>query len=244
MRFDEKELRSALGRIFELNSLSRLLSRQASDRFVLLTEILLRENEKYNLTAITDPYKIVLSHYADSALLSKYIPEGARVCDVGCGAGFPTLPLAILRPDLSFCAVDSTAKRIAYVEMAADELGLTNVRGVAGRAEELARGEMRESFDVVCARAVAALPVLSELCLPLVRVGGRFLAMKGRNAKFELSDAKRAIPTLGGKFKALDELTLLGGDEDALHPIILIDKISRCPEKYPRAYAKIAKQPL
>ncbi len=244
MRFDEKHFRAALSHAFDANSLSQYLSRQASDRFVMLTEIMLTENEKYNLTAITDPAKIALSHYADSALLAPFIPEGARVCDVGCGAGFPTLPLAIIRPDLTFLAVDSTAKRISYVENTAAALGLTNVKAVCQRAEELSRGDLRESFDTVTARAVAALPILCELCLPLARVGGQFLAMKGRQAKFELADAKRAIPTLGARLNRFCEVNLVGGDEDALHPIIVIDKISKCPDKYPRAYGKISKQPL
>ncbi len=244
MSFNEKALRAALARAFDANSLSGLLTREASDKFVLLTEIMLRENEKYNLTAITAPEKIALSHYADSALLASYLKRGATVCDVGCGAGFPTLPLAILRPDLSFFAVDSTAKRIAYVEMAARELSLTNVTARAARAEELSHTELRESFDYATARAVAAMPILCELCLPLVRVGGQFLAMKGRNAKFELSDSKRAIATLGGRLGRLDEVTLRGGDEDALHPIIVVDKKTRCPDKYPRVYAKISKTPL
>ena len=244
MRFDEKSFRSSLARAFDLNKISGLLTKEASDRLVLLTEILLCENEKYNLTAITEPSEIALSHYADSALLSSYIKGGARVCDVGCGAGFPTLPLAILRPDLTFLAVDSTAKRIAYVENTARELGLTNVGAVCARAEELSLTDRRESFDYVTARAVAALPVLTELCLPLVKVGGQFLAMKGRNAKFELTESKRAIATLGGRLNRLDELTLVGGAEDALHPVIVVDKVTKCPDKYPRAYAKIVKSHL
>jgi 16S rRNA (guanine527-N7)-methyltransferase len=221
-----------------------MLSAEKVEKFVTLTEILLRENEKYNLTAITEPDKIILAHYADCAAIAKALPKGATVADVGCGAGFPTLPVAILRPDLKITGIDSTAKRTAYVQMAAAEIGLTNVSVITARAEDLCKTDARESFDIVTARAVAAMRILSELCLPLVRIGGSMVAMKGKNAEFELNDAKRAITMLGGKLTSVTDVILKSDNEELCHPLIIVEKIKKTPTAYPRAYAQISKKPL
>jgi 16S rRNA (guanine527-N7)-methyltransferase len=173
-----------------------MLNIERVEKFVTLTSYMLEENEKYNLTAIKEPDKIILNHYADCASLAKILPKGAKIADIGCGAGFPTLPVAILRPDLTILGVDSTQKRINYVNSAANLLGLSGVTAICERAEELGKGAYRESFDIVTARAVAAMRILSELCLPLVKVGGRMIAMKGKNAEFELAEAKKAISIL------------------------------------------------
>ena len=233
-----------LWRVFKLNGLDGMLNEDKADKLYRLTEIMLTENEKYNLTAITDPDKIILCHYADCAAMAALPPKGARVADVGCGAGFPTLPMAILREDLTVTGIDSTAKRIAYVNATAAELGLTNVTAIATRAEEGARRpELREQFDVVTARAVAEMRILCELCLPFVRVGGRFIAMKGRNADTEMADAKQAITSLGGRVEEHRTLTLVG-KETLDHPLITVIKRNRTPDQYPRPYAKILKKPL
>lgn len=242
---DKKSFTSQLNKVFEKNGLAKLLSREACEKFYTLTEHMLTENEKYNLTAITDPDKIILNHYADCATLAARLPKGAKICDIGCGAGFPSLPVAILRPDVSVTGVDSTAKRIAYVSGAAEVLGLTNVECVAMRAEDGGKdAKYREKFDIVTARAVAELRILAELCLPFVRVGGSFIAMKGKNAQFELAAAKRAIATLGGRNVKTEEITLLSDGETLSHPLIVIEKKERTPAGYPRPYAQISKKPL
>ena len=206
---------------------------------------MLTENEKYNLTAITEPTKIILNHYADCVCVAKHIQAGAKIADVGCGAGFPTLPLAIVRPDVSILAVDSTAKRIAYVDETAKLLGLSNVTALAMRAEDGAKmPEYREKFDFATARAVAEMRVLLELCLPYVKVGGAMIAMKGKNAEFELSAAKKAISMLGGKSTKVESVTLKSDTEELTHPLIIVEKKAKTPDSYPRPYAQISKKPL
>ena len=244
MLFDEKQFKSRLTKVFDSNGLSSMLNIERVEKFVKLTEILLEENEKYNLTAIKEPDKIILNHYADCAALARVLPKGARVADIGCGAGFPTLPVAILRPDLTILGVDSTQKRVSYVNMAKDMLGLQNVTAICERAEDLGKGEMRESFDIVTARAVAAMRVLTELCLPLVRVGGKMIAMKGKNAEFELAEAKKAISILGGKVSATETVRLADDTEEIIHPLIIVEKKMKTPAAYPRAFAQISKKPL
>ena len=236
---------SELTQVFRANGLGALLSEGKARRLLELTERMLAENEKYNLTAITEPSKIILNHYADCAALAARLPKGARIADIGCGAGFPTLPIAILREDVTVIGIDSTAKRIGYVTESARLLGLENVTAIAMRAEDGGRlPEYRESFDVVVARAVAEMRVLVELCLPFVRIGGRMMAMKGKNAEFELSGAKRAIAMLGGRRTTVEEIKLVGKEEELTHPLIIVEKKERTPEIYPRPYAKIAKKPL
>ena len=244
MRFDEKLFKAEMSRVFDKNKLSSLINMERVEQFVSLTEFLLEENEKYNLTAITEPSKIILNHYADCAALAAILPKGASVADVGCGAGFPTLPIAILRPDIKILGIDSTAKRIAYVNMAAEKIGLKNVTAITERAEDVGKSELRESFDVVTARAVANMRVLAELCIPLVKIGGKMIAMKGKNAEFELTEAKRAIATLGGKAAAVESITLVSDQEELSHPLIVINKISKTPAVYPRPFAQISKKPL
>jgi len=244
MAINKNELSSVISKCFKDNSLSCYLSQKICEKFIVLAEIMLEENEKYNLTAITAPDKIALLHFADSVTLAGHLKEGASIVDVGCGAGFPTLPLAIVRPDLRITAIDSTAKRVNYVNETAAKLGLTNVTAIAVRAEDFGKADGREKFDYATARAVAALPILLELCLPLVKVGGELLAMKGKNAEYELSASKKAISLLGGKLKGVEEIKLVGDGDGALHPIIKVSKISKTPISYPRAYAQISKKPL
>ena len=245
MPINKQDFEGELSRIFKMNGLGALLDKKRSELFFLLTERMLTENEKYNLTAITEPKKIILNHYADCALLAARLPRGAKIIDVGCGAGFPTIPLAIVREDISVIAMDSTAKRINYVAETCELLGIQNVKAVAMRAEDAARlPEYRESFDFATARAVAEMRILCELCMPFVKVGGAMLAMKGKNAEFELAGAKKAISLLGGELKNCESVTLKGGDEDFTHPIIEIKKKAKTPAAYPRAYAQISKKPL
>ena len=242
---NKQQFTSNLTKIFSSNGLSSLLSMDVMEKFYLLTVRMLEENEKYNLTAITDTDKIILNHYADCCMLSARLKKNASIIDVGCGAGFPSLPLAIVRPDLKILAVDSTAKRVAYVSESAALLGLDNLTALAMRAEDGGKSpEYREKFDYATARAVAEMRVLCELTMPFVKVGGQLLAMKGKNAEFELSGAKKAIATLGGRKTTCESVSVKGGDEVLTHPIIIIDKKEKTPQNYPRPFAQISKKPL
>lgn len=208
--------------------------------FEELTGRLLAFNAVTNITAITDTEEIIRRHYADCLQIASLIPQNARLLDVGCGGGFPTLPLAIARPDLQITALDSTAKKLTFVSQCAREMGLS-VTPLAGRAEELGRdAAYREGFDVVTARAVAALPVLSEWCLPFVRVGGLFLAMKGSAGLEELKEAQNAISTLGGALKEAKKEEIGGISRYNL----LIEKKQPTPGRFPRSNGAIKKNPL
>lgn len=212
-------------------------------QFQKLAELLVEQNKTMNLTAITDPDGIAVKHFADSisVLTATEFAENARVLDVGTGAGFPGIPLLIMRPDLDLTMLDSTAKKLKYVANTVEELGLSaNV--LHTRAEEAGQSkEYRETFDIVCSRAVAALNVLCEYCLPFVKVGGYFVAMKAAKAQEEIDGAKAAIKLLGGKIMEEKSFRLSDGGE---RNIIIIKKISHVPPKYPRVSAQIAKKPL
>jgi 16S rRNA (guanine527-N7)-methyltransferase len=230
---------------FARNGLERYAAEPYAGQFWRLTERMEAVNAVMNLTAIKEPAAVIAKHYADSLLFLTELPEGATVLDVGCGAGFPSLPLAIVRPDLRITALDSTAKRVRYVAETAELLGLSDVQTCVARAEEAGQTPaMREHFDFVTARAVAALPVLCELCMPFLRVGGRFLALKGRVGS-EADDAKNAIRTLGGRLGEICDARLLcpdGAEEE--RALLVIEKITYTPRVYPRAFAQMSKKPL
>ena len=211
-----------------------------------LTAIMIDVNKKMNLTAITDPEAVVLKHYADSLMISPFLAENSTVIDVGCGAGFPTLPLAIFRPDLKITALDSTQKRIDYVQNTANALGLNNVTAVCARAEEFANDKAyRESFDFATARAVAALPVLTELCLPYIKVGGKFVAMKGQKGETETNEAQNAIKKCGGELVNIHRKNLCSQNgEQEMRVITEISKITPTAREFPRHFSKISKRPL
>ncbi len=244
VQIEKEEFLAALARAFVRNGLGDLLTAEAGEKFYRLTVHMLTENERYNLTAIREPGDIILRHYADSLLLSRYLAPGLRVLDVGCGAGFPTLPLAICRPDLQITALDATEKRVRYVAGAAALLALPGVSTVCARAEAYAGGSARESFDAVTARAVAVLPALAELCIPFVRVGGLFLAMKAKQAEEELSAAARGIGTLGCRLIRQEAVCLLGEGETLQRTALLFEKQRPTPPAFPRPWARILKKPL
>ncbi len=242
---NKQDFTSTINKVFGANKLSSMLSAETLDKFYQLTVRMLEENEKYNLTAITDPDKIILNHYADCCAMAAYLKKGATVIDVGCGAGFPSLPLAIVRPDLKILAVDSTAKRINYVSETAKMLGLDNLTAAVMRAEDGGKSpEYREKFDYATARAVAEMRVLAELTLPFVKLGGQLVAMKGKNAEFELTGAKKAIATLGGRNTTVKMISLKGDGEVLTHPLIIVEKKERTPASFPRPFAQISKKPL
>lgn len=229
----------------KINNLAEFDDSKIAHTLYLLTERMLEVNEYMNLTAITDIDGIIVKHYVDSLIASAYIPLGATVIDVGCGAGFPSLVLAICRPDLKITALDSTAKRINYIKETAEMLALDNITCVAARAEELALDTAhRECYDIACARAVARLNVLSELCIPFVKCGGKFIAMKA-NADEELSEAYSAIKTLGGTLLSADKIELKSASyEENPRCIISVQKTSKTPAIYPRNNSQIKKKPL
>lgn len=214
-------------------------------QFLTYYELLISYNQNVNLTAITAPEEVAVKHFLDSvALLGLYeLPRGARVVDVGTGAGFPGLPLKLVRPDIDLTLVDALGKRVTFLRMCADTLGLTQVNCLHARAEELGKkAEHREQYDVAVSRAVANLATLSEYCLPLVRVGGTFAALKGPAAPQELSGAKNAIAVLGGGNACIKLAEI--ADAELKHAVVLVDKIGHTPPKYPRSGNKAAQKPL
>ncbi|MBR5542555.1 MAG: 16S rRNA (guanine(527)-N(7))-methyltransferase RsmG [Oscillospiraceae bacterium] len=213
-------------------------------RFEKFSEMLLETNKVMNLTAICDPREVCIRHFADSlALLGSYDFSGKRVIDVGCGAGFPGLPLRLARDDISLTLLDSLGKRINFLSGVCESLALSDVECIHARAEEQAvKKGYREGFDIATSRAVADLSVLSELCLPYVKVGGVFLAMKAENCEEELNGAKNAIKTLGGELVKRFDYPLY--DTGITHTVLVIEKVRETPAKYPRRFAKIKSNPL
>ncbi|MEG1593174.1 MAG: 16S rRNA (guanine(527)-N(7))-methyltransferase RsmG [Oscillibacter sp.] len=205
-------------------------------------DTLLETNRVMNLTAITDPAEVATLHFLDSAALLSLVDfRGKTLADVGTGAGFPGLPLRILEPTIRLTLLDSLNKRVDFLQRICDDLGFSDVACVHSRAEEFA-AKHRETFDLVSSRAVASLPLLLELCLPLVKVGGACLAMKSVDCDQELTAAKGAIALLGGQLSAVKDYQIPG--TEIFHRLIVIEKIGETPKKYPRAFAKIKKNPL
>ena len=204
--------------------------------------MVLERNQVMNLTAITEPKDVATLHLLDSLELVKTAGlERGTLVDVGGGAGFPGAPVAIAMPEIKVTLLDSLGKRVDFLREACEALGLENTACVHGRAEEFA-ADHREDFDFAVSRAVAALPVLCELCLPLVKTGGMMLAMKSANCEDEINSAKNAIKILGGKIQWVKDYTI--PTTDVVHRVICIRKASPTPGKYPRRFAQIKKQPL
>ena len=217
------------------------LDTECADRELFYLNRLLEQNQVMNLTAITDPAEAVKLHLLDClALLKEYNFSGKRVIDVGCGAGLPGMPLKIAVPSVRLTLLDATEKKIAFLERVGTEMELADVQYIAARAEE--RPDLRESFDAAVSRAVARLNILAELCLPFVRVGGIFCAMKSRASDEEVTEAANAIRTLGGKI--LRETDYIIPNTDIVHRAVWIEKIRPTPPAYPRRYAKIKQRPL
>ena len=222
-----------------LNELGLDTSRaETLERF---SSLLLEKNEVMNLTAITEPDAVAQLHLLDSAALLQFVDlKGKKVVDVGTGAGFPGMPLRILEDDFDLTLLDSLGKR-HWLSEVCDTLHLTRVSCVHARAEEFA-AQQRETFDVATSRAVAQLSVLSELCRPRVKVGGQFIAMKSVDTEDEITAAKSAIKTLGGRIVKVEDYKI--PTCEVVHRLVLIEKVSPTPRVYPRAFAKIKKAPL
>lgn len=216
------------------------LSETQREQFEAYAHFLIEQNKVMNLTAITEYDEIFEKHFVDSLLINEYLDGFQTFCDVGSGAGFPGMVLAIKNPDISFTLVEPTLKKCHFLNDVIDLLKLNNVEIVNKRAEDYVKTH-REHFDVVSARAVAQLNILSELCLPLVRVDGIFIAMKGQKGEQELEEAQNALSTLGGEVLE-SKMSMLS--DDSLRYNIVIKKVKKSPVKYPRNYGQIKKNPL
>ena len=224
----------------EFERYSIRLDKEKYEKLDLYAEFLVDYNNKVNLTALTEPRDLLVKHFIDSAAVLNYVdfPDNSAIIDVGTGAGFPSVPLKIFRPDLKLTLLDSLDKRITFLKQLCDKLGI-DAEFIHGRAEDIAKlPEFREKFDYSCARAVANLSVLSEYCIPFVKVGGSFISLKGPNEEVEA--ARSAISVLGGEIVDITDY-LIDGDGRRL---IKIKKISQTPPKYPRNSAQIKKKSL
>ncbi len=216
---------------------------EAFNRLDKYAEMLIETNKSFNLTAIKEPDDVTVKHFADCLAIFKYveIPENAKIIDVGTGAGFPGLVLKLFRPDIQMTFLDSTKKKLGFIENVLNECGVSG-EILHMRAEEAAQlSKYREKFDFATARAVAALPVLSEYCLPFVKVGGTFISMKSAESNEEISEGKKAISILGGNIQEDIVFDLV---ENMPRRIIKIKKNSQTPTKYPRPSAQISKKPI
>ena len=213
------------------------------DNFMKYMDLLLEWNENVNLTAITQPQEVITKHFLDSLTALSLIPKNATVADIGCGAGFPGLPLKLARGDIRLTLLDSLAKRINFLNTVISETGVSDVECVHSRAEDAGQNKVyREKFDVAVSRAVANLTTLCEYCLPFVKVGGVFIALKGPLAEDELAAAKKAIHLLGGELMPIVETCVPFTDLN--HKIVIIKKVAKCPKGYPRKAGTPSKKPL
>ncbi|MBO6233372.1 MAG: 16S rRNA (guanine(527)-N(7))-methyltransferase RsmG [Clostridia bacterium] len=225
------------------NQLQIKLNEKQKEQFYNYMKLLIEWNEKINLTAIVEPKEIVLKHFVDSLTISKYIKENSYIADVGTGAGFPGIPLKILRTDIKVVLVDSLNKRIKFLDEVINKLELSNIKTIHSRAEEFGQNkEYREKFDIVTSRAVANLATLSEYLLPLAKIEGKCLCMKGPDIEEEIKNGENAIEILGGTIENIYQFNL--PQSDIKRTIIEIEKIKNTNQKYPRKAGTPAKEPL
>lgn len=225
------------------NQLQIKLNEKQKEQFYNYMKLLIEWNEKINLTAIVEPKEIVLKHFVDSLTISKYIKENSYIADVGTGAGFPGIPLKILRADIKVVLVDSLNKRIKFLDEVINKLELSNIKTIHSRAEEFGQNkEYREKFDIVTSRAVANLATLSEYLLPLAKIEGKCLCMKGPDIEEEIKNGENAIEILGGTIENIYQFNL--PQSDIKRTIIEIEKIKNTNQKYPRKAGTPAKEPL
>ncbi len=228
--------------IEELNKIGIEITDEKMHKLSMYFDILVEENEKYNLTALTSKEDVFYKHFYDSIAIAQYLElDNQSICDVGSGAGFPSIPLKIVFEDLNITIVDALSKRIKFLTMLCEKLQLDNVSCVHARAEDYAK-DYRESFDFVTARAVAALPVLCELCIPLVKEQGYFFVLKGSNGLEELNVAKNAISKLGCEMEKCIEYTL--PLDYGNRTFFTFKKVKQTPSKYPRNFGQIKNKPL
>lgn len=218
------------------------LTKEQIEKYYNYMNLLLEWNEKINLTAIIEPREIILKHFVDSLTIAKYIKENEKLIDVGTGAGFPGIPLSIVKENTDIVLLDSLNKRINFLEEVKENLKLENITTIHGRAEEFGKNKNeREKYDIATSRAVASLNILLEYLLPLVKVGGRAICMKGSNIE-EIENAKNALEILGGKIEKIEEITL--PNSDIKRNIIIVKKVKNTPSKYPRKPGIPSKEPI
>ncbi len=216
-----------------------------AESFIKYMELLISWNEKVNLTAITDPDEVITKHFLDciTPVAKGMIPNGASVIDVGCGAGFPGLPIRLVREDISLTLLDSLEKRLNFIEEVLKETATGNVKLVHLRAEDGGNNpKYREKFDVAVSRAVANMSVLCEYCLPFVKVGGKFVALKGPAAEEEITAAEKAIRVLGGELEGIYRAEI--PFTELRHNIVVVKKVKPCPTAYPRKAGTPSKKPI
>ena len=219
------------------------LSVEQLDKFYIYMDLLIYWNEKINLTAITEPEEIILKHFIDSLTICNKIENNNKIIDVGTGAGFPGIPLAIVNNTLEITLVDALNKRLIFLEEVIKELKLDNIKLIHARAEEIGQNrDYREKFDISTSRAVANLSTLSEYLLPLVKINGKCLCMKASDAEEEIKEAEKAINVLGGTIEKIDKFNL--PDSDIGRTIITIKKEKNTPSKYPRKAGTPSKEPI
>lgn len=225
--------------ITEFKNAGLEISEKQAEQYSVLCDFMVEYNKNVNLTSITEFEEVVMKHFIDSVLPFTMfeVQQGASFIDVGTGAGFPSLPLLIYRPDLKGTLCDSLQKRCVYLKLACEKIGV-NAEIIHARSEELGR-KRRGEFDIATARAVAAMPVLSEFCIPFVKKNGVFAALKSVNE--DISAAEKAVNVLGGKIEKVNDYKLPNGDDRRL---VIVRKISDTPTKYPRSFANITKKPL
>ena len=231
----------------ELSKRNFKLNEKQINQFNQYFTSLIEANQHVNLTRITEENDVYLKHFFDSVtplfMFDELFRLGSEVCDVGAGAGFPSIPLKIIKPEIKVTIVDSLGKRLTFLQELVDKLDLKDVTLVHGRAEDVGQNKQyREQFDLVTARAVANMAVLSEYCLPLVKKDGNFIALKGPKADDELKDSQKAITTLGGKVSEVEELQLPYSDEE--RTLILVQKVKMTPKKYPRQAGTPHRKPI
>ena len=226
-----------------LNDLNIKLNEEQIKKFYTYMNLLIDWNEKINLTAITKPEEIILKHFVDCLTIANYIEDNSKLIDMGTGAGFPGIPLKIYRNDLKILLADSLNKRLNFLNEVIDTLKLNNIETIHARAEELGRNEKyREQFNIATSRAVANLATLSEYLLPFVKVGGKCICMKSAEIDEEISIAKKAIITLGGKIVNKEAFNL--PKSDLGRSIVVIKKVKETPGKFPRKPGTPAKEPI
>ncbi len=220
-----------------------VLKEEQIQKFYQYMQLLLEWNEKMNLTAITQPEDIIQKHFIDSLTIAQYIKPGAKLIDVGTGAGFPGIPLKIVREDLEITLIDSLNKRIHFLQEVREKLKLLKIEAIHTRIEELGNNKkVRETFDYATSRAVANLATLSEYLLPLVKINGTAIAMKGNEIEEELRKSKKAIHVLGGKVEKVDSFLLPQSNMN--RNVVFIRKIAVTPSKYPRKPGQPSKEPI
>ena len=227
----------------EFNAIGASINKEQIEKFYRYMEILLEWNQKMNLTAIVEPKEVILKHFVDSITIEGYIAQNAQVIDIGTGAGFPGIPLKLVRNDLNITLMDSLNKRITFLEEVVNKLKLTNIDAIHSRAEELAKNkDYREKFDVATSRAVAPLNVLLEYMLPFVKVNGICICMKGSSIENEIQESRKCLELLGGKIEKIDSFEL--HENSHARNIIIVRKIKNTPNKYPRKAGMPTKEPI